>query len=409
MDISKKILSDPVNKWVFNSAQKIDTEAFLVGGYVRDLLRDNISKDKDFVLKSNVKEIASETVKKFNGTFIILKKEKTYRVVLRDKKEVIDFSYLKDNIHNDLKERDFTINAIAWSPERGIIDPFECREDLKKHIVKAVRAKNLLDDPLRIIRAYRIASELNFKIESRTRKYLKYYSKRLAKVASERITEEIFKLLRNENAIGYLNECYRDTVLGKIFFFNNAKKTDNLSKNIKLLDRFELFLKAQLKKIKGRKISMFLGEETSQGLNRLGLMHLALLTKDISISSSRLRVSNNINKALRDIHNGYEVINKIPNKEMYKIFTVAGKRVFEVAIILSFIKDMDLIQCFKKANEYIKIKNKILLNGNDIQRILNIKPGTKIGKILSALKAEQFKGSIKTKAEAESWLVANFT
>ncbi len=100
MDISKTILSDPINKWVFFNAKK---EAFLVGGYVRDLLRGHISKDKDFVLgfaygeKNAVENIAIETAKKFNGTFIILNPKKTYRVVLKHKvgttrfREVLDF------------------------------------------------------------------------------------------------------------------------------------------------------------------------------------------------------------------------------------------------------------------------------------------------------------------------------
>jgi tRNA nucleotidyltransferase/poly(A) polymerase len=100
---------------------------------------------------------------------------------------------------------------------------------------------------------------------------------------------------------------------------------------------------------------------------------------------------------------------KNSNEELYKIFNAAGNRVFETAIILSFIKGKNIKRVFKKADEFLKIKNKILLNGNDVQKILNIKPGTNIGKILSALKEQHFKGLIKTKAEARRWLVLNFT
>jgi len=438
MDISKKILSDPVNRWVFKSAQKLNTEAFIVGGYVRDLLRGHLSrcesiptKDKDFALGNNVKNIAIETAKKFNGTFITLKPQKTFRVVLKNKvvpthrdksREMLDFSLLEHSIKNDLRRRDFTVNAIAWSPETGIIDPFEGRQDIKKRVINAVRIRNLIDDPLRILRAYRIASELGFRIENHTRRYLRQYSKGLAKVASERITDEFFKLLSNEDTVSYLNECYKDMVLNKIFFPQDAKrpqdkKIDSLSENIKLLNRFDSFLKMQLRKINERKkISKFLSkgcfakEEISQGLKRLGLIRLALLTKDISISYTRLRVSKTINKAVKDIHNGMGIsTGKISDRELYKIFNASGERVFETAIILSFIKKKGIKEIFNRANEYMKIKSKILLNGNDVQRILNIKPGIKVGKILMALHEQQFKGIIKTRTQAKKWLLGNLT
>lgn len=408
MDISKTIPSDPINKWVFFNAK---TEVFLVGGYVRDLLRGQISKDKDFVLSATggaVKKLANGTAKKFNGTFIALKPPQTYRVVLKKNKEVLDFSSLKVSINNDLKERDFTINAIAWSPETGIIDPFGGRKDLNNHIIKAVRVKNLTDDPLRVIRAYRIAAELGFKIEAHTRKYLKRYSKGFAKVAPERITEELFKILSNENAVGHLNECHKDKILEKILIPRGVKNTNSLSKNIKLLRNFDsLKINSSLE---GQRITAHLKEEISQGLNRLGLIRLALLLRDGSISCTRLRVSNNINKAVRDIHNGYkEAVKKISHKELYKIFNAAGNRVFEMTIILSFTKGKNIKGLFKKADEFLKIKNKILLNGNDIQKILNIKPGTKIGEILSFLKDQQLKGLVKTKVEAKKWLLLNYT
>jgi tRNA nucleotidyltransferase/poly(A) polymerase len=100
---------------------------------------------------------------------------------------------------------------------------------------------------------------------------------------------------------------------------------------------------------------------------------------------------------------------KISDRELYKIFNASGERVFETAVILSFTKKKNIKEILKRANEYIKIKNKILLNGNDIQRILNIKPGIKVGKILSVLKEQQYKGLIKIRTQAENWLMSNFT
>ncbi len=406
MDISKQILSDPINKWIFKTAQKLNTEIYIVGGYVRDLLRGAKSHDKDFVLKDNVENLAAKTAQKFKGTFIVLKRGQTYRVALKTKDE-LDFSCLKSSINNDLKERDFTINAVAWSPKAGIIDPFGGRDDLKKQMLRAVMIKNLLKDPLRIIRAYRIASEIGFKIETFTRKYLTIYSRHITKVARERITEEFFKIISNRNSIKYLNECYSDNVLIKIVQKNIIKKIDTLNQNMNLLNKFDLFLK---KISRNKKIFYYLDEEVSQKLNRLGLMRLSILFRNYSITNSRLRVSNNINNALKDIHNGIETSkSKISNTELYKIFNVSGERIIEIIFLLSFMRKKNIRKLFKRANEYLKIKNKILLNGDDIQKILGIEPGKKIGDILSALQEEKFKGAVKTKAEARKWLISNFT
>ena len=406
MDISKKILSDPINKWVFKTAQKLNTDIYIVGGYMRDLLRGLKSNDKDFALKSKVEDIARKITKKFNGTFIVLKHKQTYRVVLKTK-EALDFSYLNGSINNDLKGRDFTIDAIAWSPKTEIIDPFSGRNDLNKRIIKAVMIKNLLNDPLRIIRAYRIGAELRFKIETNTRKYLKIYSPKITKAASERITEEFFKILTNKNPVNYLNECCTDKVLIKILQKKHNKKINALNQNINLLNKLDLFLKNNLK---DKKISHYLDEEISQKLNRLGLLRLSILFRNYSIANSNLRVSKNINKALKDIHNGMEALkSNISDTELYKIFNASGERIFEMSFLLAFIRRKNIKEIFKRADEYLKIKNKILLNGDDVQRILNIEPGTKVGNILSALQEEKFKGTIKTRAEARKWLLSNFT
>jgi len=406
MDISKKILSDPINKWVFKTAQELNTDIYIVGGYMRDLLSGVKSNDKDFALKNNIEYIANKTAKKFNGTFIVLKHKQTYRVVLKNK-EVLDFSYLNGSINNDLKGRDFTIDAIAWSPKTEIIDPFSGRNDLNKRIIKAVMIKNLLNDPLRIIRAYRIAAELGFKIETNTRKYLKIYSPKITKAASERITEEFFKILTNKNPVNYLNECYTDKVLIRILQKKHNKKINTLNQNMNLLNKLDLFLKNNLK---DKKISHYLDEEISQKLNRLGLLRLSTLFRNYSIANSNLRVSNNINKALKDIHNGMEIsTGKISDTELYKIFNASGERIFEMSFLLAFISKKNIKEIFKRADEYLKIKNKILLNGDDVQRILNIEPGIKVGNILATLQEQKFKGTIQTKAEARKWLISNFT
>lgn len=421
MSIKNTILSDPVNRFLFFTA---NTDVFIVGGYIRDILRGMISKDKDYAIKDNVKNIAGKVAKRFDGTLVALKPPttrdrvaSTYRVVLKNRfRGILDFSSLQGSIDEDLKRRDFTINAIAWSPKTGIIDPSGGKADLKRRIIKVVRTRNLLDDPLRIIRAYRVAGELGFKIEQSTRKNLRRYSSGLVKVASERITEEVFKLIVNKDATPYIKQCYKDRVLERIFKIN----TESLKANIRLLNKLDLLIRTL-----PRKPKKYLKEEISQGLNRMGIIRLALLFLNTHlpdgsqvplIENTRLRVSNIIQRALTDIYNGYSIaikdkgsLREISKDRLFKVFNTAGNRVFEVCIVLSIVRGYNTKRLLAMAEDYLKIKDKILLNGEDIQRILHITPCKEVGKMLLSLKEAQFRGGIKNRAEAESWLLANFT
>jgi poly(A) polymerase len=435
MDISKKILSDPINTWILRAARELDTEVFIVGGYVRDLIRGVRSKDRDFVLEKNVKTIADKAAKKYRGTLIELKKQKTYRVVFKDKtkmgysdsssvnqREVIDFSYLKDTIYNDLKERDFTIDAIAWSQETGIIDLLSGRKDIEEGVIKAVRMKNLRDDPLRMLRAYRIAAELHFQIEEKAKKYIKNHSQDISKAAYERITDELFKILNNKNSGPYIYQSFKDTILHTILYSrqhvkaarNEYKKANTLNQNIKTLDSFDSYISKHTEKIKksvsGREIHRLLNKEISQGLNTLGLLRLAVLFRNVSLLNSTLCTSNAVRDALKDIHRGLHSLNrKITEKSFYKVFNASGDRFFETALLLAFKKSKDVRVFYRRAKEYAMIKNKKLVNGNDVQRILSIKQGKKVGDILKKLKEQQFKGKVKTRHEAERWIQSNLT
>lgn len=400
MNLQKKFLSDPVIKWVFNAANELNVEGYLIGGYVRDIIRGKRSNDRDFVFKDNVEYIAKKTAQKFNATFVVLKAGRTYRIVLKDK-AILDFSGFISSIDKDLEERDFTINAIAWSPQRGIIDPFNGIKDIRNHYIRAVKMENLLQDPLRIIRAYRFAAELGFRIDNNTRKALALYSKYIHNVAHERITEEFFKLLNNSNAIKWIKECDKDVVLKEILY------TNGLHKNLRLLSEFDGFIKKQLLTLKEK----YLKEEINQGLQRLGLLRLFILLGDHMILNTRLRVSRKINNALKVFNKVKKIIKnkRLDTAMIYEIFTVSGEWIKEISFCLSFLKRKDIGFLVKMADRYLKIEKDALLNGHDIQKILGIWQGEKIGDILSSLKKMQFDGSLKTRSQAIDWCLRNFT
>jgi tRNA nucleotidyltransferase/poly(A) polymerase len=399
--LSRRILSDPINKWVFSNTKK---NAYLVGGYLRDLLLRDTSKDKDFVIEKDFEGTARRAAKRFQGTFIILKKNQTCRIALKNG-EFIDFTSLKCPIEEDLAQRDFTINAMAWSQERGIIDPFGGRDALKKKVIKAVLPSNFADDPLRVLRAYRIASEKGFIIERDTKKYLRRYANGLSIVASERITEELFRILNHKYAGKQLKDAYDNAVLEKIIIQEKRRLRDNL----KLMTKYRIFID----KIDKKSIHRFFKEKVGQGLTRDGLIKLSILLIDKEYEASRfksLRPSKAIKKGIIDIHKALRLSrNRITDKKLYEIFKIADEYVLETALLLSVIKMSGSSRFLKRADDFIRIRKNILLSGNDIQTMLKVSQGVIIGKILDSLQKQRFLMRLKTRAGARAWITSNFT
>ena len=173
---------------VFKVASQIITEegleAYVIGGYVRDLILDRPSKDIDIVVVGNGLELAEKCAKKLRVKKVSLfKRFGTAQFVYKDldvefvgarkesyrsdsRKPVVEDGSLQD----DQNRRDFTINALALSLHQDtfgdLIDPFGGMEDLEKEIIRTPLepAKTYSDDPLRMMRAVRFASQLNFKI-----------------------------------------------------------------------------------------------------------------------------------------------------------------------------------------------------------------------------------------------------
>ncbi len=174
----------------------------LVGGSVRDGLLHKSSKqpDLDFVIPINAIKFSENLSKKINATFIKLDENRDIaRLVING--WTLDFArQVGENLTEDLLKRDFRINAIAlrFKEQPEIFDPTGGIDDLKSKKIVAISEKNLLDDPLRILRGFRLMCELDFKIEKKTKKFLKDNVDQLSNVAPERIKMEILKIVHSK-------------------------------------------------------------------------------------------------------------------------------------------------------------------------------------------------------------------
>ena len=174
----------------------------LVGGSVRDGLLNKLSQkpDLDFVIPIEAIKFSKNLSKKINATFIKLdEKRDIARLVING--WTLDFArQVGKNLEDDLLRRDFRINAIALklSEKPEIFDPIGGMDDLKNKKIVAISEKNLIDDPLRILRGFRLMCELGFELEKKTKIFLKNNVDKLSNVAPERIKMEILKIAHSK-------------------------------------------------------------------------------------------------------------------------------------------------------------------------------------------------------------------
>lgn len=183
-------------------------EAYVVGGCVRDSLLGREPEDWDITTSArpeDVKRLFQKTIDTgiLHGTVTVRMFGCSYEVTTyRIDGEYEDNRHPKSveftaNLTEDLKRRDFTINAMAYSPDKGLIDIFNGVDDLNKRVIKCVgNAKERFDeDALRTLRAVRFSGQLNFIIDDDTLDAIKLDSRNIANVSAERIRVEMTKLL----------------------------------------------------------------------------------------------------------------------------------------------------------------------------------------------------------------------
>jgi poly(A) polymerase len=178
-------------------------EGYLVGGAVRDALLKREVSDMDWLL-TEPEKIAREVADILGGSVFPLDEQRGFwRVVVEGVTR--DYLHLNTDLETNLRERDFTINAIAAKPDGTLVDPFKGRADLKAKTLRMIDAKNLVSDPLRVLRAVRFATVLGFKLEAQTLQACKDITQAqlkgdLALPAWERIAEELEKIILSERA-----------------------------------------------------------------------------------------------------------------------------------------------------------------------------------------------------------------
>ncbi|RNL54120.1 CCA tRNA nucleotidyltransferase [Pedobacter jejuensis] len=229
-------LQNPIFKTLSTIADKNQTEAYVIGGFVRDLFLNRPSKDIDVVVVGSGIDYAEAVGKKLNTKVAVFKNFGTANIKFQDleiefvgarkesyrlesRKPIVEDGTLED----DQLRRDFTINALAINLNANnfgqLLDPFDGIQDLEKKIIRTPLNPEVTfsDDPLRMMRAIRFASQLNFTIDEAAINAIKTQKERINIVSKERITDEINKIILSQKpSIGF--KLLFDTGLLHIIF-----------------------------------------------------------------------------------------------------------------------------------------------------------------------------------------------
>ena len=239
--------------------REVNHEVYLVGGSVRDAILGRTVRDLDLTLAADGLALGQKLADRLRCPFVPLDDtDRTGRVVLR-RRFTIDISSFKgDSLEADLRKRDFTINAMAvrladvLDGRPSVIDPLGGAADLAARRLNAVSEASFRDDPLRVLRAFRLAGQFGLEITSRTEAWLTAFNKDLREVSGERLLYELSLIMGRRRISDRVSAMIRSGVFGSLFSgwmeSSSASASKSTSRRLEQTDRLiarDVFLEDQ--------------------------------------------------------------------------------------------------------------------------------------------------------------------
>ena len=437
---------------------------YLVGGAVRNAYMGGAIDEIDVAVDGDAIAVARFVTDAWNADIYIMDRErKVARVFVKRGGGVttIDFaSFRGDTLVDDLRDRDFTMNAMAadlLGDPLALIDPLNGVTDLRTKVLRRCSPQSIANDPIRVLRAVRLSVQFDLKIHPDTVIDIRRHADDLSHSSPERVRDEFFKLLGIQKAARGLRVLARIGALEPVLPLGAAagnfslavaermstiltaissKRTDNTAAAFDLgilviqLDRFRASFQEHLSRVYGN------------GRTHEELLMLAALVQHMSESYSREDLSSvaanvtNLVRSLRltreeerrmaaAIGNCREILGRkswtpLDQHRFWYRLNLSGidsvllGAAIQMAAQGTTLKQDEWLQFVERAiglldvyfNRYDEIVSPtILLDGNDVQTLLNVGSGPLVGRVLTSLREAQVKGEIKSVAEARSFVL----
>ena len=450
----KQHLENKIFKIISQASQELNLECYVIGGFVRDILLDrNHKKDIDIVAVGSGIELALKVSELLSNKPKVQVFKNYGTAMLRYKEMDIEFvgarkeSYTHDSrnplvengtLKDDQERRDFTINAMAFSLNSDnfgdLVDPFNGVNDLENKLLKTPLDPDITysDDPLRMMRAIRFATQLNFEIESGSLSSIAKNKDRINIISGERIVDELNKILSSEKpSIGFLH-LYQtgllDLILPELTALNNVEEVEghthknNFYHTLEVVDnicpntedvwlRWAALLhdigKAPTKKFNKKQGWTFHGHEFLGGkmakriFERLHMplnQKMKFVQKMVMMSSRPIVIAEEIvtDSAVRrlvfdageDVDSlmtlcKADITTKNPKKfqKYHKNFDIVKQKIVEV-------EEKDRVRVFQPP-----------ISGEEIMQLFGLKPGREIGVLKEAVKEAILEGEIPNEYE----------
>jgi poly(A) polymerase len=438
---------------------------FLVGGALRDHYLDRRGNDFDFAVDGKAIALSRKLARRIKGAFVLLDRERgSARVVKKQEGAIWTFDltdWRASSIQQDLNLRDFTINALAVDIRDADKDPLDiwevkgARRDLKAGVVRMIAPKVFKDDPLRLLRAFTLQATLGFRIDAKTERQIKKDTHLISLVATERIREEIFRILASSRAHKTLSRMDKIGLLAHVIpqitvmygvHQGGYHHLDVWKHSLEVLSKIEKLIDEISR---DERMRAYLRQPIGGGHTRLALLKMAALLHDIGKPETRRLEGSRVTFHTHE-HAGEHITRhvakhlKLSVKERFfledavrmhlrpgylsNFRSPSEKAIFRylrdtkdeaVSLCVLALADQAATRgpltseakakhhakiCRMLIERYFELKEQKpkqrLLTGYDLIKILKLKPSALFGEILSSVEESAALGKIKTKDEA---------